>query len=355
VAGVDVAVIGLGLIGGSVLRALAAAGHQVLGHDADPATRATARTAAARAPAGQRWQVAGTLRAAVAQADLIVIAVPLPAVAGVFDELAALRYTGLVTDVTSVKRPVQVLAAERLHRQSDRLAGFVGGHPMAGREVAGFANSDPELFKGCAWALCLEPGVTALTDWLAAAALVTDLGARVVPTTSAQHDRSVATISHVPHLLAAALAATAAADPLAGTLAAGSFRDGSRVAASPPGLVAAMCAGNAAALRPALDEVLAALKRARAALQSDDPAGALRPWLAEAAAARAAWPPVAGTTTTELPAEVDELLRLGRAGGWVAAVAEDRRSVRAVLPAASRPGAAGPAASRSDDVSGGLG
>ncbi|HEX2772445.1 MAG TPA: prephenate dehydrogenase/arogenate dehydrogenase family protein [Micromonosporaceae bacterium] len=332
----DVAVIGLGLIGGSVLRALAAAGHRVLGHDADPATRATARTAAARAPAGQHWQVAGTLSTAVEVADLVVIAVPLPAVAGVLDELAAQRYTGLVTDVTSVKAPVHELAAARLHQ---RLARFVGGHPMAGREVAGFANSDPELFAGCAWALCLEPGVTGLADWLEVADLVTGLGSRVVPATAAEHDRAVATISHVPHLLAAALATTAAADPLAGTLAAGSFRDGSRVAASPPDLVAAMCAGNAAALAPALDQVLTTLAQARTTLRADDPAGALHPWLAEAAAARAAWPPVAGTTT-ELPADVDPLLQLGRAGGWITAVAADRRSVRAVAPAASRPAGA---------------
>jgi prephenate dehydrogenase len=264
--------------------------------------------------------------------------VPLPAVAGVFDELAAHRYGGLVTDVTSVKARVHELAAERLQRP-DRLAGFVGGHPMAGREVSGFANSDPDLFAGCAWALCLEPGVTALADWLDVAALVTGLGARVVPATAAEHDRAVAAISHVPHLLAAALATTAAADPLAGTLAAGSFRDGSRVAASSPDLVAAMCAGNAAALAPALETVLATLEQARAALRSGDPAGALHPWLAEAAAARTAWPPTAGTTT-ELPADVDSLLQLGRAGGWITAVAGDRRSVRAVTPGASRPAGA---------------
>jgi prephenate dehydrogenase len=340
VTSVDVAVIGLGLIGGSVLRALAAGPHEVLGYDAHPATRATARTAAARAPAGQRWQVTATLAAAVADADLVVIAVPLPAVAGVLDELATQRYAGLVTDVTSVKVPVHELVARRLRQRPHRLASFVGGHPMAGREVAGFANSDPDLFAGCAWALCLVPGTTVLTDWLEVAALVTGLGARVVPATPVEHDRAVAVVSHVPHLLAAALATAAAADPLAGTLAAGSFRDGSRVAASPPDLVAAMCAGNSAAVGPALDEILTALERAGAALRGPDPTRAIRPWLAEAAAARAAWPPVGGTTT-ELPAEVDALLRLGRTGGWVTAVGADRRSVRAATPAASRSAGAG--------------
>ena len=100
------AVVGLGLIGGSLLRALAGAGHAVLGYDADPATRAMARTAAAKAPSGRRWQVAGTVRDAIAGADLVVLAVPLPAVGTVLDELAASGFSGLVTDVTSVKSAV---------------------------------------------------------------------------------------------------------------------------------------------------------------------------------------------------------------------------------------------------------
>lgn len=329
----DIAVVGLGLIGGSVLRALAARGHHVLGYDADPATRATARTAAARAPVAGRWQVPGTLTDAVAGADLVLVAVPLPAMASVLDQVATAGFSGLVTDVTSVKAPVYEMVA-RLPRRPARRPRFVGGHPMAGREVAGFANSDPELFAGCAWTLCLQPGVTTLADWLEVAALVTGLGARVVPATPARHDRAVAAISHVPHLLAAALATTAAADPLAGTLAAGSFRDATRVAASPPELVAAMCGGNAAALAPALDELLDTLGYARSALRAEDPIAVLRPWLAAAAAARTAWPPGAGTTT-RLPADVDALLRLGRAGGWVSEVADDRRTVVAVTPDAS--------------------
>jgi prephenate dehydrogenase len=327
---VDIAVIGLGLIGGSVLRAFASAGHRMLGYDADPAVRATARTAAARAPVAARWQITATVRDAVAPADLVVIAVPLPAVAAVLDELAGAGYTGLVTDVTSVKATVQDLVDVRLHRQHGRLAGFVGGHPMAGREVAGFNAADPALFTGCAWVLCLEPE-TALADWLELAALVTGIGARVVPTTAADHDRAVAAVSHVPHLLAAALAASAAADPLAGTLAAGSFRDGTRVAASPPELVAAMCGGNAEAVRQGLDAVLEALGQADTALRADDPVAALRPWLAVASATRKAWPPRPGTPL-ELPARPDTLLRLGRAGGWVTAIAADRRTVTAVRP-----------------------
>jgi prephenate dehydrogenase len=343
---VDIAVIGLGLIGGSLLRALAAAGHRVLGYDADPATRATARTAAARAPAGSRWQITGSVRDAVSGAKLVAIAVPLPAVSGVLDELMATGYSGLVTDVTSVKAPIRELVAQRLHSRHSRLAGFVGGHPMAGRETTGFAAADADLFAGCAWVLCLDPAgegpagegpagepVTTLSDWLDVAALVTGLGARVVPATAEEHDKAVAVVSHVPHLLASALAATAADDPLALALGAGSFRDGTRVAASPPALTAAMCGGNAAAVVPALDAVLTALGAARDELAaSADPIAALRPWLAAGYAARTGWPPAPGKTL-DLPARQDALLRLGRAGGWVSAVAADRRTVTATRPA----------------------
>ncbi|WP_442791434.1 prephenate dehydrogenase [Micromonospora sp. NBC_01813] len=329
---VQVAVIGLGLIGGSALRAFAAAGHRVFGYDADPATRATARTAAARAAAGARWQVAPTVRDTVADADLVLLAVPLPAVGQVLDEVAAVGYSGLVTDVTSVKEPVLRLVDRHLHRQHDRTAGFVGGHPMAGRETSGFTAADPDLFAGCSWVLCLEPQATAISDWLTMASAVTGLGARVVPATAQEHDRAVAAISHVPHLLASALAATAATDPLAWSLAAGSFRDGTRVAASRPELVAAMCGGNATAVRAALDEVLAALAGARAALDATEPIPTLAPWLTTGSTARTGWPPQPGKPL-ELPARPDALLRLGRAGGWVTAVAADRRTVTAVRPA----------------------
>ena len=134
---------------------------------------------------------------------------------------------------------------------------------------------------------------------------MTGLGARVVPATAAEHDRAVAAVSHVPHLLAAALTEAAAADPLALTLGAGSFRDGTRVAASPPALTGAMCGGNAAAVRSALDAVLDLLDGARAALDEDDPIGALVPWLVPAARVRAAWPAQPSEPAT-LPAKTNK-------------------------------------------------
>jgi prephenate dehydrogenase len=326
VIGVNIAVIGMGLIGGSLLRVLAAAGHWVVGYDRDPATRAMARTGAAQAPKASRWQVAPSVAEAVPAAELVVIATPLTSVASVLDEIASAGYAGLVTDVVSVKEPMRELVARRLGRGGLRLTGYVGGHPMAGREKGGFAATDPALFDGCAWVLCIDEE-TSMDDWLTVARLVTGVGARVVATTAADHDRAVAAVSHVPHLVAAALA-TAIDDPLAATLAAGSFRDGTRVAAAAPELIASMCGGNAGPVLDALDAVLSRLDEARSGLDSADPIGALRRWLAPAYAARTTWPPLPAASRT-IPATPDELLALGDEGGWVTAVAPDGRTVTA--------------------------
>ncbi|MCO8274567.1 prephenate dehydrogenase/arogenate dehydrogenase family protein [Actinoplanes sp. TRM 88003] len=308
----DIAVIGLGLIGGSLLRALAAQGHQVTGYDADPTTRDEAKSAG--------YTVTPSMTTGT---DLTILAVPLPALPAVFAELAP--HPGLITDVTSVKGPVRALAPPR----------FVGGHPMAGKETSGFAATDPALFNGCAWVLTFETGQTDLSDWLTLAALYTALGARVVPLTSAEHDRVVAQISHVPHLFAAALAGQLRANPPAATLAAGSFRDGTRVAATRAELIAAMCGGNATAVREELDHLLAELHDLRARLDAPDPVAALVPALRPAVELRRAWPPNPGSRV-ELPADPAVLLDLGRSGGWVTDVAADRTKVVAMRPETDR-------------------
>ncbi|BEL10910.1 prephenate dehydrogenase [Actinoplanes sichuanensis] len=295
-----IAVIGLGLIGGSLLRALGAAGHDVVGFDADPVTRELAREAG--------FEVAGSVRETVTDCAVAALAVPLPILPEVVADLDG--YGGLVTDVTSVKGPVRDLVAGRR---------FVGGHPMAGRETSGFAASEAGLFEGCAWVLCLEPGETDLDDWLMLAGLFTGMGARVVPVTAAEHDTAVARISHVPHLFAAVLAQQLGGDPLAGALAAGSFRDGTRVAATRAELTAAMCGGNRDAVRAELRRLIDDLTATAAALDEPDPVNALVPILRPASELRRAWPPVPGAETT-IPAEIGPLLALGRSGGWVTEV-----------------------------------
>ena len=295
-----IAVIGLGLIGGSLLRALAVAGHEVVGYDADPGTREQARTAG--------FEVAGAVGEAVHGSAVTALAVPLPVLPHVAADLDG--YDGLVTDVTSVKGPVR-----------DLLKGFrfVGGHPMAGKETSGFAASDSDLFAGCAWVLCPEPHETVLADWLSLAGLFTSMGARVVPVTAAEHDTAVAQISHVPHLVAAALTRQLAGNPLAGTLAAGSFRDGTRVAGTRAELIAAMCGGNRDAVRRELHALIGSLEDLAGLLEADDPVEALLPSLRASTALRQGWPARPGVPEP-VDADVRALLALGRSGGWVTSV-----------------------------------
>lgn len=304
-----IAVVGLGLIGGSVLRRLAA-GHDAVGYDADPGSRELARAAGLR--------VADDL-ATAADAGLVVLAVPMQALSTVVGQLRPLLGSDTVfTDVGSVKTPAYgVLRSAGL---GDR---FVGGHPMAGTERSGFAASDATLFDGAAWVLCVEPD-TDLAAWLLVASVLTRLGARVVPATAAEHDTAVARISHLPHVLAAALAATAAdAGPLALTLAAGSFRDGTRVAATRPDLTAQMCAANQGPLDAAVAEFVGRLTGGLDVLTAGHHA-------------RTRWQAVTGAPT-ERELIIDhaglagDLIALGREGGWVVGV-DQRRLLLAVPP-----------------------
>ncbi|SDD83803.1 prephenate dehydrogenase [Glycomyces harbinensis] len=288
-----VAVAGLGLIGGSVALALAEAGHDVIGHDPDPATR---ESAAAHFPVTAD-------PAALRESDLAVAAAPFRHLDAVARDLGG--YTGLVTDVASVKA-----AAARAFAAHPR---FVGGHPMAGKETAGFASAEAGLFRGRPWVLCLEAD-TDLGDWAALARLWTSIGAHVVPATAADHDRSAARISHVEHLVAAALVRVAD-DPLSRSLAAGSFRDGTRVAASPTALVAGMAEGNRDELLSALADLGGELELARGHVAaSTDRAKPISEWFDRARERRSSWPPEPGETV-EVQLERGALLAFGRAGG----------------------------------------
>ncbi|MFD4293739.1 prephenate dehydrogenase [Rhodococcus sp. NPDC058505] len=252
-----VCVLGLGLIGGSLLRAAVAAGRQAWGwnRSAGPADEARA----------DGFDAGTDLRAALIRAAdtdaIVVIAVPEPALDGVLTQVAAHAPACTLTDVISVKG--SVLAAVRRHGLAAR---FAGGHPMAGTAESGWSAGFPGLFDGAAWVVAAEDD-TAPDAWTRVARLALDCGSVVVPACAAEHDSAVARISHLPHLLAEALAVTAAAGgDLALALAAGSYRDGTRVAGTAPALVRAMCEANAPALTVALDEALALLTEARRAL-----------------------------------------------------------------------------------------
>ncbi|MGI8722192.1 MAG: prephenate dehydrogenase [Geodermatophilaceae bacterium] len=245
-----IAVVGLGLIGGSLALAARQAGHAVLGWDADPRTREEA--------AGRGLTISTDL----SSAEVIVLAVPVPALTkGLPALLASVRLPdgATITDVASVKQPV--VAAMRA---AGLLARYVGGHPMAGTERSGFPAATADLFTGARWALCLDDDSSdsQLSRWLEVAAVLTGLGVEMLALTPAEHDTALAVVSGVPHLLALALAASAQRyGPLARTLAAGSFTDLTRVAATAPTLLESVTLGNEPAVRAALRLVQEQLDR----------------------------------------------------------------------------------------------
>ena len=297
--------LGLGLIGGSVLQALARGGYRVVGYDPDRDEAALAQ--------GSGYQVAATAAEAVAGADLVVLAMPLPQLPGALTEIRpVLDRAAVLTDVGTLKTPVLPVVAARLPG-----CRFVGGHPLAGTERSGFLASDPMLFRDAPWSLTLEPD-TDLTAWLAVAVLLCDLGARPVPTTAAEQDLAVARVIGLPHLLAETLALTGLQGGELGlSLAAGSYTSGSRVARTRPELVATWCDGNSG-LIDALDDAIAWLASTRESLARGE---SVLPLAKAGHQARLDWEN-REFAPVDLPADPAELLRHGRAGGWITAVVE---------------------------------
>lgn len=208
------AVIGVGLIGGSIAAGLRAMGWHVVGHDADP------DIAARSIQLGLIDSHDDSIASAIDGADLVVVAAPPKAT---IEIVASLTTDAVVMDVAGVKEAVVAV--------SGHLPRFVGTHPMAGRETSGPEAASPALFSGASWVVVdgapEDAGAVVLE-------VVEGLGARPILMGAAQHDRAVALISHLPQVVASALLATAAADDASLDLAAGSFRDLTRVGASEP-------------------------------------------------------------------------------------------------------------------------
>ncbi|WP_457149033.1 prephenate dehydrogenase [Mycobacterium sp. URHB0021] len=301
-------VVGLGLIGGSVMRAATAAGREVFGYNrsVDGVQAATSDGFDATADIDE------ALTRAAGSKALIVLAVPIPALPLM---LGHIRDTGAdcpLTDVTSVK--AAVLQEVQKFGLLDR---FVGGHPMAGTAHSGWSAGNARLFVGAPWVISVDDHVDP-DVWTMVMNLALDCEAVVVPARSDEHDAAAATISHLPHLLAEALATTAGEVPLAYALAAGSFRDGTRVAGTAPDLVRAMCEANADQLLPVLERTIELLDRAREALRSKKPLSDL---VEAGHAARIRYDSLSRPeiVTTVIGAENwrEELAAAGRAGGVV--------------------------------------
>ncbi|MDK8891087.1 prephenate dehydrogenase [Corynebacterium macclintockiae] len=304
-------ILGLGLIGGSLMRDAQAAGWPVFGWNRSEKTVTRARR--------DGYDVSGDLEATLRRAEeadaLLILGVPMPALSSLLDVISQHAPTCGFTDVTSVKQEVHDLVEAK--GMSDR---FVGGHPMAGTANSGWQATMHGLFKGAVWVVTYDNarelagagasaggagssaaggGATSgaagaaagagsvagangadstdavnkrwLDTWVRVVGLAEEVGAAVIPAIAHRHDNAVGRVSHLPHILAEALAVAGDyGGPLALSLAASSFRDGTRVAGTDPDLVRAMVENNRPAVLDALDQTIELLQGARADLANPD-------------------------------------------------------------------------------------
>jgi prephenate dehydrogenase len=239
--------VGVGLIGGSVGLAARAAGWEVIGVDSPEVLEKAVSLAAVDRPS--------TLRE-VRGADLVVLAAPISKITNLVTQLPPTD--ALITDVASTKTAI-VREAERHNLR------FVGGHPMTGSQLSGVANARADLFKGARY--FLTPTEETNPDaYREVAGFVRSLGAVPTAVDPEKHDLLMAALSHLPHLMAAALLRVASdISPEALSFAGPSFRDLTRVGASNPSLWSDILAENA----PALGEALGAFAGAMAQLGSE--------------------------------------------------------------------------------------
>jgi prephenate dehydrogenase len=306
----EIFVLGLGLIGGSLVRA-AAPFTTVAGWSPSPETRSAA--------AADGFTVHDTLDETIMRAaerdGLLVLAAPLTAFKSLLTRIGELAPTARLTDVASVKGVV----ADQVESLCPD-ARYVGSHPMAGTASSGWAAGSATLFDQAPWVTCLDE----MSDpdvWAEVARLALRMGSRVVPVEAAAHDEAVARVSHLPHLLALALAQVGeAGGSLALALAASSFADGTRVAGTRPELIRAMCEGNRKSLIGAMDDVLGILGVARGSLAST---GSLQKITSGGHQARKALDHRNdGLTPMTLSGAdlIDQLISVGSAGGHVTAL-----------------------------------
>lgn len=262
-----IAVVGLGLIGGSLALALRQAGiaKQISGYDANPDVTRRAKEREAITT------MHTSVEEAIQQADMVVLATPILAMPGLFERIApALKPGALVTDTASTKAEILNWAKTLLPAN----VVFVGGHPMAGREHSGIEAAEEGLFEGCAY--CLVPTTQTQSEAIARLSeVVIQLGAHPLVLDAERHDHLVAGISHLPFVLSSALVQILSAGedwPEMTRLAAGGFRDMSRLAAGSPTMYHDICLTNKQAILNWLDALAQQLESVRTLIDTSDDA-----------------------------------------------------------------------------------
>jgi prephenate dehydrogenase len=298
----NVAVLGVGLIGGSIgLAARRRADANVCGYDPDE------RVLAKALEVGAIDTIATDVAGAVEGADVVFVAVPVGALGETVRlALASAGPDCVVSDVGSTKRVVADAGVD---------GRFIGGHPLAGAETAGVEHAREDLFEGAVWYLTPAMGSTAGVLYERLHRLLTTIGAQPAAIDADTHDRLLAAVSQLPHVLAnllAAQAASALSGETDGRLPAvgPSFRDATRVAGANSAIWTDIYMSNRDALMASIDDFAGRLANVRAALQAGD------------AAAVTAW-------NESARADREELLGVGLAGGPV-------NELRAAVP--NRPG-----------------
>ncbi|RKR44594.1 prephenate dehydrogenase/arogenate dehydrogenase family protein [Paraburkholderia sp. BL17N1] len=285
-------IFGVGLIGGSLARALRERG------EADGARKVigVGRSSASTERALELGVIDGTaalnddaaLSEALRGADFVLLAAPVAQTQPLLERIAPfLDAATIVTDAGSTKSDVVAAARAAL---GARIGQFVPGHPIAGREASGVEAALPDLYVGRNVVLCPLPE-NAPADVDRVAAMWRATGALVRNMAPEQHDRVFASVSHLPHVLSFALVEQILNSPDAAlkfSFAAGGFRDFTRIAASSPEMWRDVCVANRVALLDELDAYTAVLARLRAAIEAADGA-ALEAVFARSRVARTEW------------------------------------------------------------------
>lgn len=259
------AVLGLGLIGGSLGLALQQAGvaKHISGYDSNQSSTYQAWEK------GAITEICDKVENAVEDADMVILATTILAMRELLERIAPRLKRGvLVTDTASTK--VQILKWAKTSLPAHVM--FVGGHPMAGRELAGIKAAEAGLFEGCAY--CLIPAGHSSTEGVEhLSEIIMKLGAHPLILDADRHDRLVAGISHLPFILSSALVQCLSKNENWGeltNLAAGGFRDMSRLAAGSPTMYHGICVTNKEEILKWLDAMASELDNIRTFISHDD-------------------------------------------------------------------------------------
>ena len=284
-------VVGTGLIGASVGLALRANGWTVTGWDPSSEALSTAVDIGALNHSAETLDVDG--------ADLVVLAGPHDAMVAMLRDM---RPQGLVIDVAGVKHEIVMAGA--------RLARFVGTHPMAGREQSGPGAASAALFKGASWIVTTDGAAEG--DLVEVEEIISSFGAIPRRMTASEHDAAIALVSAVPHVISASLLHLVMEDPSAMSLAAGSFRDITRVSLSDPHLWADLFVANQADVTITLSHLVQELQDWSALITSGDQASLVNRLQLSREARQSLAPPVT-VVLVMLEDKPGELAGVGRA------------------------------------------